>query len=171
MSLDPTQQPAAPAPALTLQRNPVNLRSALLGLVGVIVINGLTPFNNLALANSDLIGGYLPTGLLLFLMLFVILINAPLHRFAPRYAYSSGELAVALGMILVSCALPSLGLMRYLPTLLTKIFYYAAQRPEYVALLRKANLPDWLFPSFASSDIAQRGKRPHRSGIRRPGPG
>ena len=156
MDLDP-KQPSSP---LAPERNPVNFRSILLGLVGIVIINALTPFNVLVLVNSDLIGGGLPTGLLLFLMLFVILINAPLHRFASRYAYSSGELAVALGMILVSCALPHLGLMRYLPTHLTKIFYFASQRPEYVDLLRQANLSDWLFPSYASSDIAQRGNDP-----------
>jgi len=143
-----------------VQREAVNLRSVILGLVGVVFINSLNAFNITVLSNSDLIGGSLPTGLLLFLMLFVILINAPLRRFAPRYAFSSGELAVALGMILVSCAVAFLGLMRYLPTHLVKIFYYAAQRPEYAALLRKANLSDWLFPAYASSDPAQRGNDP-----------
>ena len=79
-----TEQSASTAPPLPLAapgRDPVNLRSVLLGLFGVIAINAITPFNNHALANACLIRSYLPTGLLLFLMLFVLLINAPLHRF------------------------------------------------------------------------------------------
>ena len=158
-----TEQSASTAPPLPLAapgRDPVNLRSVLLGLFGVIAINAITPFNNHALANACLIRSYLPTGLLLFLMLFVLLINAPLHRFAPRYAFSPSELAVVIGMILVGCALPSSGLMRYLPGHLTGIFYYAAQRPEFADLLHRVNPPDWLFPTFPSSDPVQRGNDP-----------
>jgi len=162
MSLDlmPQPAPSTPAPLLTQQRPPVNIRSVILGLIGVVFINALAPFNNSVLNNTDIVGNFLPTGLLLFVMLFVILINAPLYRFAPRYAYGSGELAVALGMILVSCALPFVGLMRYLPGNLVGLFYYAAQRSEYADFLRSAHLPDWLFPTYASSDVVQRGNDP-----------
>ncbi len=156
-----TQQPSLPpTPPLGQQRPPVNLRSVLLGLFGVIAINAITPFNNNVLANADLIRSYLPVSLLLFLMVFVILINAPLYRFAPRYAYSSAELAVAIGMILVGCALPGSGLMRYLPGHLTGVSYYAAQNPDYADLLRKIDLPDWIFPTAATTDIAKRGTDP-----------
>ena len=60
--------------------------------------------------------------------------------FAPRYVFSPAELAVALGMILVGCALPGSGLMRYLPGHLTGLQYYSAQNPDYANLLRKIDL-------------------------------
>ncbi|HWI56610.1 MAG TPA: MraY family glycosyltransferase [Bacillota bacterium] len=101
MSLDTQQQPATLPSPLAQERHPVSLRSTVLGLVGVIAISALTPFNNLVLANTDLVGNFLPIGVLLFLMLFVIVVNAPLARFAPRHAFSAGELAVVLGMMLV----------------------------------------------------------------------
>src|SRR5688572_2775222 len=97
------------------QRLPVNLRSVILGIIGVVFICALTPYNDYALNNTFLIGNFLPIGLLMFFVLFVAVVNAPLWKWAPRHAFGAGELAVALGMVLVSCALPSSGLMRYLP--------------------------------------------------------
>src|SRR5881394_4015998 len=97
-------------------RNPVNLRSVALGLLGVAFICGLTPYNDFVVDNTYFTGNFLPIGLVLFFLLFVMLINAPLSRFAPRFSFSAGEMAVALGMTLVSCAIPSSGLMRLLPS-------------------------------------------------------
>ena len=93
----------------------ITWRSIALGLAGVIFINVLTPFNNHVLANTDLVSSYLPTGLLLFFCLFIILINAPINRFLPRLALNTSELGIAISMVLVGCALPYTGLMRYLP--------------------------------------------------------
>src|ERR1051325_5789614 len=50
------------------QRKPVNLRSVLLGLLGVIFICTLTPYNDWAVNNTYLVGNYLPVGLLLFFL-------------------------------------------------------------------------------------------------------
>lgn len=141
-------------------RRPITWRSVTLGLAGVVAINVLTPFNNLVLGNTDMVGSYLPTGLTLLLFMFVLLVNAPLHRWFPRRALSSGELAVAFAMALVSCALPFVGLMRYLPGHLVGLFNWAGQRTEYAQVLRDAHLSPWLFPTMASSDPAARANDP-----------
>ena len=159
MNPDPTQQLAAP---LTTQREAVNLRSVLLGLVGVDRHQlPSPPSTTLFWPTPTWSAATLPTGLLLFLMLFVILVNAPLHRFAPRYAYSSGELAVAAGHD--PGELRS-GLPRPDALSARRIWSASSTTPPSVpntsSLLRKANLSDWLFPSYASSDIAQRGNDP-----------
>src|SRR5438045_3343022 len=105
------------------QRPPVNWRSLLLGLLGTIVIAGLTPYNDYALNNTFLIGNNLPLGVVMLLFLFSLFVNGPLSRWAPRYAMTSGEVAVAFSMTLVSCAIPSGGLMRYFPGVLTGPIY------------------------------------------------
>src|SRR5690606_5276119 len=127
-------------------RRSVSGRSVALGLAGVLLICALTPFNNYVLRNTDLVGNHLPASLLIFFLLFVLLINALLLRWWPRQALSGGELAVALGMTLVGCALPSVGLMRYLPGHLVAAFGHAAIHHESAELLRQLNLPDWLWP-------------------------
>src|SRR4051812_28855798 len=105
-------QPIAPtlplgSSPITGTRKPVNLRSILLGLLGVVFICALTPYNDWAVNNTYLVGNYLPVGLLLFFLTFIMLINGPLWRWAPRHAFSSGELAVSVGMVMVACAVPA----------------------------------------------------------------
>src|SRR5947207_9719921 len=104
-------------------RRAVNLRSVLLGLLGVVFICGLTPYNDWAVNNTYLVGNYLPVGLLLFFLTFLIGVNGPLHRWAPRLAFSPGELAVSVSMMMVACAVPASGLMRYLPAALVGVTY------------------------------------------------
>src|SRR5688572_18939650 len=93
-------------------RRAVTWRSVLLGLLAVVIICGVTPYNDLALNNSFFVGNNLPLALVLLTFFFVIVVNGPLSRFAPRYAFSGGELCVAFAMGLVSCCLPASGLMR-----------------------------------------------------------
>lgn len=144
------QEPAAPGtPSLETQtRSPVTLRSVGLGLLGVTYICGLTSYNDFVVANTYFVGNFLPIGLLLFFLVFILLLNGPLHHFAPRFAMSTGEMGVALCMMLVSCALPSSGLMRYLPGHLIGPWYLSGSNTDYANVMKQANLPDWLFPAF-----------------------
>ncbi len=135
----------------------VTWRSLLLGLLGVVFICALTPYNNYVLLNTDFVGNHLPASLLIFFLIFVLLVNGLLHRFSPRRALGSGELAVALGMTLVACSLPSVGLMRYLPGHLVAMFSDASRTSETAQLMRQLDLPDWLWPTFVQHDPAARG--------------
>ncbi len=141
---------AAPTP-----RDAVSWRSTLLGLLGVVIICGLTPYNDYALNNTFLVGNNLPIGVVMLSFLFVLFINAPLHRWFPAHALSSGELSVALSMTLVSCTLPSSGLMRYFPSTLVSPFYHALYNRPFLDLLEQMHLPRWIFPSFAGKGPQQ----------------
>jgi hypothetical protein len=55
-------------------------------------------------------------------------------------------------MVLVACALPSSGLMRYLPAALVGVWYNATDNWDYRQAMLELNLPDWIFPRFASPD-------------------
>jgi hypothetical protein len=120
-----------------------------LGLLGVTLICGLTPYNDYALNNTFMVGNNLPLGVVMLLFIMIIGINGPLSRWAPARALSSGEIAVAFAMTLVSCALPSSGLMRYFPATLIIPFWQANTRPDFVNVLYEMHLPRWLFPSFS----------------------
>jgi hypothetical protein len=138
----------------------VSLRSVLLGLIGVLFINLLTPFNNYVVNNTNLVGNHLPVGLLLFYVTFAVLVNGPLTRWRSRFALSRGEMSVALAMTLVGCAVPAVGLMRYLPGHLVAFWWYALSDHASRVIMQKLDLPDWLFPTLATHDIAQRGNDP-----------
>jgi len=125
----------------------VTWRSVLLGLAGVVLINGLVPYNDYVLENTFLIGNFLPIGLLLIVLALVLCVNAPLRRFAPSLALREAELAVVMGMMLVGCSVPSSGLMRYLPSSIVGIYTNSASRPDYATLVAAAHVPKWLLPT------------------------
>ncbi len=161
-SSDPLLPPTSAGAPLTAsrQRGAVTWRSLLVGTIGVVLISVLTPYNNYVLGNTGLIGSYLPVGLVLYFLVFVLAINGPLNRWMPKHALGGGELSVALAMVLVGCSLPSGGFFRYLPGHLVAFFYHASTSPEYADLLRWMHLKDWLFPAFPMSDPAARGNDP-----------
>lgn len=135
----------------------VTFRSVLIGLIGVVLINLITPFNNYVVNQSGIVGNSLSIGTVIFAVLVIGVLNAPLLKFAPRWALARNELAVALGMVLVGGAIPSVGLFRYLPGHLVGPFYVASQNAQHADLMRNMALPDWLFPTFDSKDPAARG--------------
>src|SRR5438876_6145470 len=92
----------------------ITLRAVLLGIVGVLIICALTPYNDWALENTYVVGNNLPLGVIILLVVFALFINAPLSYWLPHRAFSASELAVAFSMVLVSCTVPSSDLMRYL---------------------------------------------------------
>jgi hypothetical protein len=129
----------------------ITWRSVCIGLAGVVFICALTPYNDYALNNTFLVGNNLPLGAVMLAFLFAVCINGPLSKWKPHRAFSSGEIAVAFAMVLVSCALPSSGLMRYFPASLIIPFRDAGESQEFRALLEQWNLPHWLFPKFSGS--------------------
>src|SRR5687768_712698 len=137
-----------PKPATDARPRAITWRSVLLGILGTVFICGLTPYNDYALNNTFLVGNNLPLGVVMLAFVFIMVVNGPLSRWYPRYALSSGELTVALAMTLVSCGLPSSGLMRFFPPSLVTPFYYAQSNPEYLSLLERLDLPRLIFPSF-----------------------
>jgi hypothetical protein len=124
-----------------------------MGLVGVTLICAVTPFNNYVANNTDAIGSALPT-MVVFLLLLASAVNGLLSRYAPRLALSVGEMGVALGMVLVACALPAVGLMRYLPGHLVQFHAMPAESPEFAAAVQEMGLPDWLWPTVDRTSVA-----------------
>jgi hypothetical protein len=149
-------QPIAPTPLPAASpRYRLRWRGVALGLAGVAIICGLTPFNDLALNNTPLVGNNLPLGVVLLLFFMTLLLNGPLLRWAPRYAFSPADIVLAVAMTSVSCALPSSGLMRYFfPSLVGPLWHAQANRAD-LDLLMSLNLPSWLFPAFDGATPAE----------------
>jgi hypothetical protein len=123
----------------------VTLRAAVLGSAAVCLVCGLTPYNDYVVANTFLVGSYMPLGMVLVFFVLVVLVNGPLNRLAPQRALRSGELAVVLAMMLCACAIPSQGLMRQLLPLLVAPYYYGSDARFWHAFTG-IELPAWLFP-------------------------
>ena len=143
-----SSRPVLPARAVTL-------RSVVLGSLAVCLVCGLTPFNDYVVANTFLVGGYLPLVVVTSFFVLIVCVNAPLHRLAPRRALGAGELAVVMAMMLVSCGLPSQGLMRSFIPLLVAPFYHGNANPVFWKAFTGMDLPSWLFPIDASDGDAR----------------
>ena len=131
-------------------RRLITWRSVGLGLLLAVGIACVSPYNDYVVNNSYLIGSYFPPVVTLAVFAFVLLVNGPLHKFAPRWALSSPELAVVMAMGLLACSIPGQGLMRMFVPMPVAPFYFT-DKADYHELLQKMHLPRWL---FAVSDPA-----------------
>ena len=139
----------------TAASSPISWRSVTLGMVGVLLICLITPYNDYVLANTYVVGNNLPLGPMLLFFIFAIFINAPLSRYAPAHALTSGEIGVAFAMVLMGCSVPSSALMRYLPPSLIYPFWQARGNAEGLQLLQSVHVSPWLFPDFEGSTPKQ----------------
>jgi hypothetical protein len=124
----------------------VTWRSLTLGTVAVLIVCGLTPLNDFVLSDTSLVAGFVPLAAVLILFALVVGINAPLHRWAPRHALNTGELAVIVLLTLVACGLPNWGLMRFLAPTPVAPFHVGASDEQFWHAFLGLNLPHWLFP-------------------------
>lgn len=130
----------------------VTFRSLLMGSLGVCLVCGLAPYNDYVVANSFIVGNYLPAIVVMAFFLLVVVVNAPLHRYAPSRAFTTPELAVILLMMLVACSIPGQGLLRaFLPTLVAP-FYHGQSNTGFWNAFVSMELPAWLFPVDAIAD-------------------
>jgi len=145
MSLELSEEPRTEF-AETSKDRALTWRSVVLGTITVIAICALTPINDFTLSNTSLAAGFMPLAGVLTLFVFVVLINAPLHRFVPRFALSSAELAVIVLMSFVACALSNWGLMRFFIPTPVSPFHLGATDETFWKSFTGMDLPAWLFP-------------------------
>jgi hypothetical protein len=148
------------APAREVESRPVTWRGVLIGLGGVTIISAVAPFNDWVLGNTPFIGNFLPVGLLILLLAFLLFVQGPLRRFAPDRALRRSDVSIILAMWLVGCAVPTSGFMRYVPATIIAIHAHAAETPGYAIMVDDAKLPAWLLPRFDTTSAASRGREP-----------
>src|SRR5512133_3700748 len=114
MSSGTRDAPEVLAPEAGARGRAITFRAVLAGLAGVCLISGVGPYNDLLLENTFLIGGNMPVGMLVLMLLLLVLVDGSLSRCAPRSAFSDGEMTVILSMLLVGCAVPRVGFTSYI---------------------------------------------------------
>ncbi|OGV65476.1 MAG: hypothetical protein A3K19_10330 [Lentisphaerae bacterium RIFOXYB12_FULL_65_16] len=105
----------------------MTLRSVLLGLFGAATICGLNYINDNILRQTYLVGNNMPVSVYGALILFVILVNP----FLKRWAMTGRELAVAMTLTLAACCIPASGLLRTFTTSLMLPHHYQKVEPGW----------------------------------------
>jgi len=104
-------------------------RAFLIGLLGVLGLCLLTPYNDYTVGNTYLTGNHFPVGVMFFVLFLVLVVNSVLRIFGTRWTLKQPELVLVCCMMLVSSTVPASGLMRYWwPT--TVSAPYLAQRSD-----------------------------------------
>src|SRR4051794_31942878 len=118
MAIEAPEQLHAPLPLQAQPRRAISVRSVTIGTLMVGLVCGITTYNDYVVSNTMMVGFYLPVIAVLLMVGLIVLINGPLHRFAPSQALTTGELGIILAMLLVACGIPGQGMMRtLLPTM------------------------------------------------------
>lgn len=124
----------------------MTFRSVAIGLLATALVCGLSPVNDILFTDTNLTAGYLPLSLVLIEFFLIVAVNAPLHRFAPRWALTGGELGVIVLMTLVACSLPSWGLTRFLVPLPATPFYLGREDSTFWRAFEGMKTSAWLWP-------------------------
>jgi len=124
-------------------KHPVTLRSVLIGFVFVVLLCGITPYNNDYLQNARIAGNHLPVGSIFVLLFLVFCINVPLRRFRPKSALTATELATIWIMLIATLAIPGISFMEILFPQLVSLRYFATPENEWAETLQP-HIPHWL---------------------------
>ena len=125
--------------------NRAEIRSGvfIIGLLLIVVLCGVTAYNNYFLQNSKLSGNHLPVGSILALFFLAVFVNVPLKKFAHHLAFSSSELIVIWVMLIVTLGIPSMGFLQFLLPTLVAISYFATPENDWSETLHH-HIPEWL---------------------------
>ena len=134
-------------------REGLTIRAFVIGLILVVGICIITPYNNHYVGNTYLASNHLPIGPLFIIVCFA-LFNVFVKYPGPQFGLSAGELAVIWCMMIVSASVPSKAFIEYLFPALTGPYYFATPENEWEELFHQ-HLPDWLTPknSIAARDF------------------
>jgi hypothetical protein len=111
----------------------MTFRSVLLGLLGAVVINAFTYASYAVLHVTNPVAHHLPVGVYGSLIIFILIINPLLFLIWKRLSLSGPEIAVALAIVLASCAVPGSSMMRSFTTSLVMPYQVNRTNPGWAA--------------------------------------
>lgn len=121
----------------------VTLRSVLIGFAFVVLLCGITPYNNDYLQNARIAGNHLPVASIFVLLFLVFCVNIPLRKLGSRFALTSTELTTIWIILIATLAIPGISFMEILFPQLVALSYFATPENEWADTLQP-HIPDWL---------------------------
>lgn len=128
----------------------VTLRAIIIGVICVVILTWITPYNDYYVGGTYVAGNHLPIGACFVLLILVLLINPFLKRSRPNRELSPAELITIWCMMIVASGITSSGLLRYLIPDLISPRYFATLENEWADLFHRY-IPDWLAVNDANA--------------------
>jgi len=127
------------------QSNVITLRSFLIGIICVIAICAVTPYNNHYVDGAYLSSNHLPLGPLFLITILILIFNVALTKIHPRVKLSQTEITIVWCMMIVAVSIPSKSFTEYLLPDLVAPYYLATPENEWQELFQQY-IPSWLAP-------------------------
>lgn len=143
----------------------LTLRSCLLGVIGVLIVNIGAPYSKYILHSSLLACDYLPLGVVFPFFIMVAVLNPCVKLVRREWALRSEELVIAFIISLIGSTIPTFGLTGYLISTIAAPYYFASAENQWREILHPY-LPEWLLPSNVNLAMTE-----FFEGLRDPGRG
>ena len=89
-------------------------RAFTIGILAVLGLSLLAPYNDYVVGNTYLTGNHFPVGAFFLLLVLTLVVNVAIKLLHARWALRQAELMLVFSMMLVSATVPASGLQRYL---------------------------------------------------------
>lgn len=118
-----------------------------MGICGVVVLCGVTFYNDMVIRGSFLVGSFLPASVFGTLPLVLLVVNPILARWRRNAALTARELGVIVAMVLFACSIPGRSLMHYFTNVLMLPHHLARTKPAWqggAARFSEESVTDWV---------------------------
>ena len=120
-------------------------RSLFIGLIFCLILAIGTTYNLMVVHGSYMAIDFSAAAAIFLFFLLTFCINPPLGLLSSRLVLSPSELKVIYMMLVVACALPTMGMAAQILPILTSPFYYALPENSWAELIHPYIKP-WLVP-------------------------
>jgi hypothetical protein len=134
----------------------ITLRSLLIGAVLCAAIGAGATYGSNVIGGSMLAANF-TTGAAFFIFFFLVGgVNTFLRIIGRSHALKGGELATIYAMMMIAASMPTVGMMGYLPPVLTAPFYYATPENNWANTIQPL-IPQWMVPDPAAAKALYEG--------------
>ncbi|MDE0041514.1 MAG: hypothetical protein OXT74_05730, partial [Candidatus Poribacteria bacterium] len=145
IAMDKPFQPAVPTSEHTHNPNPCTFRAVTVGIVGSLVVGVGTTYNIMVVHGSYMAIDFSTAAAIFVFFVLTFIVNAGVGRVNSRFALNGGELRAVYMMLVVACAIPTMGYSAQLLPIITAPFYYATPENSWAELIQP-HIKPWLTP-------------------------
>ena len=125
--------------------NPFTFRAVLIGAIGALIIGVGTTYNLMVIHGSYMAIDFSAAAAIFLFFVLTFLVNPAFYTVRPALALRTGELKTVYVMMLVACAIPTMGLSAQLLPILTAPFYFATPENSWAEVIQP-HIKPWLVP-------------------------
>jgi len=125
--------------------NPFTFRALTIGVLGVLIIGIGTTYNLMVIHGSYMAIDFSAAAAVFLFFVLTFFVNTALGRMKSTLALRSGELKTVYVMMLVACAIPTMGMSAQLLPILTAPFYFALPENSWAEMIQP-HIKPWLVP-------------------------